>query len=60
MLGDTGSNLIGALIGVRAGDDALGATGPLDRPRPLIALYALRGVSLDLRGDRASSAPALD
>ena len=56
MLGDTGSNLIGALIGIWL-VTTLSDPGPPDRPRPAGGVDGLWGVSVDLRGDRSGSAP---
>ena len=59
MLGDTGSNLVGALAGVSLlvtlGDDGAARS----RWRSSSALDDLRGVSVDLGDDRARSATAL-
>ena len=51
MLGDTGANLIGAMIGIWL-VTTLGARDA-DGARRLIVIYGVRGVPLDLRGDRA-------
>ena len=52
MLGDTGSNLVGALAGV-AMLVTLGGTGRLDRAGAGRLAHDLRGVSVDLADDRA-------
>ena len=58
MLGDTGSNLVGALIGVWL-VTTLGDTARLIALGVVARAYGLWGVSLDLASDRAGSATAV-
>ncbi len=59
MLGDTGSNLIGALAGISL-LVTLGGERTLDRAGDRRRADRLRGVPIDLADDRAGSAAALD
>ena len=59
MLGDTGSNLVGALAGVSM-LVTLGDTGRWIALALVARADDLRGVSVDLEDDRLDSAPALD
>ena len=58
MLGDTGSNLVGALAGISL-LVTLGDTGRLVALGVVAALNAVRGVPLDLANDRGRSAASL-
>ncbi len=58
MLGDTGSNLVGAVAGVWLLTDAR-SDRPADCTRPDCSVDGLWGVSLDLRGDLLDSSAAI-
>ena len=59
MLGDTGSNLVGALAGISMLIDASARPGRWIALAVVVGADDLWGVSVDLRGDRADSAPAV-